>query len=419
MILERHIRHFKDFETQTFVSTKQLLKLFDKRDEYKNDLLSIFKIDPAINNIFQIGNCKQLLSSINSLDNQCEKIDLPSKIRDIQVKKLLENEKALFEVFNVKNPFILKNIKKDLLTVESRYSAKNDLLEYYNLSKFANYLRDNEYDDLVNTIKEYLKVKNSKNDDSKNLRLLYHIEENKFYFRALTSTNDYKDFGINFSAFVAIVSLSKFVDKSKETIYIDNYSVDDSNIYVSFSFQNKHSINSNLTLSFNLILENDEVKRNAVAFNGLFKLEVEQNNKKSEIFLKPKGLKKEDTNIPVDLLTYPHRGNVKSVYEKIEELPTLIEFFIKQVSQDAKTISKIESPDEVRKFILYKIGQGKKSEFQVYKDAVKKKLASISVNNTFKLFELLRQVEDLFENDDIISRNYWRSKLYEALIEKK
>ncbi len=41
----------------------------------------------------------------------------------------------------------------------------------------------------------------------------------------------------------------------------------------------------------------------------------------------------------------------------------------------------------------------------------------ISVDSTFKLFELFREVEDLFEHDDIISRDFWRMKLYEALIE--
>ena len=43
----------------------------------------------------------------------------------------------------------------------------------------------------------------------------------------------------------------------------------------------------------------------------------------------------------------------------------------------------------------------------------------ITVDNTFKLFELLRDVEELFEHNDVVSRDFWRAKLYEALIEKK
>ena len=43
----------------------------------------------------------------------------------------------------------------------------------------------------------------------------------------------------------------------------------------------------------------------------------------------------------------------------------------------------------------------------------------ITADNTFNLFEVFRQVEELFENEDVISRDYWREKLYESLIEKK
>jgi hypothetical protein len=168
-----------------------------------------------------------------------------------------------------------------------------------------------------------------------------------------------------------------------------------------------------------LILENDEIKRSAVSFNGIFKLKWEEDDKKSEIFLKPTGVKKDDKNHPVDLLTYQHRGNVEGVFEKIKKLPDLIDFFINQVSEDAKRISNIQNPDDVRKFIKDKVKNSRKAEFQVYKNEILKKLMSISVDNTFKLFELLREVEDLFEHEDIISINFWRTKLYEALIKKE
>ena len=39
----------------------------------------------------------------------------------------------------------------------------------------------------------------------------------------------------------------------------------------------------------------------------------------------------------------------------------------------------------------------------------------MEVNSVFELFELLHKVEELF-GDDIKSKNFWREKLYEALI---
>ena len=46
-----------------------------------------------------------------------------------------------------------------------------------------------------------------------------------------------------------------------------------------------------------------------------------------------------------------------------------------------------------------------------------KKLASMEVNSVFELFGLLRKVEELF-GDDIKSKNFWRQKLYDALINR-
>ena len=41
----------------------------------------------------------------------------------------------------------------------------------------------------------------------------------------------------------------------------------------------------------------------------------------------------------------------------------------------------------------------------------------MEVNTVYDLFDLLRNVEELF-GEDIMSRNYWRENLYNALIEK-
>ena len=43
----------------------------------------------------------------------------------------------------------------------------------------------------------------------------------------------------------------------------------------------------------------------------------------------------------------------------------------------------------------------------------------LTVDNTFNLFEIFREIDELFDNDDVVSRDYWREKLYESLIERK
>lgn len=419
MILKKEAKQLKDFESSTFVTTNQVTRILDKRNAFKEDLLKVFNVDEATVEVLKIGNAKLLLDSLNELDTQCEKIDITAKIKNIYLKNILEEEKATFEIFAISNEFILAKNKSDLLLAETKYAAKNDLLEYYNFSKFANYCRDQEFDQLIDVIKNYLKLKNADNDEEKSLRLVFKHEDAKFYIRAITSSQDYRDFGLNFSVFVALVSLGRYAEESKNVIFIDNYVVDDSELYVSFSMKNEVKVSKNISLSFNLILENDEVKRSSVSFNGVFKLKFEDNERFSEIYIRPKGIKTQESNYPIDLLTFAHRGKVESIFEKTKNLPTLIDFFISQVSEDAKRISTIQNPDDVKTLIKDKIKNSRKAEFKVHRDVIVQKLTKINVDSTFKLFELLREVEDLFEHDDVISRNFWRSKLYESLIERE
>lgn len=419
MILDRQSKKFNDFAPDSFITQKQLLSLLNRQPHFKEELVNLFQIDEDKTEVLQIGNSKFLIESLLFLDSQCEKIDINSKVKDVQLKKMLQDEKAIFEIFKITDTEIIKKNKSDLLEVETAYSAKQDMLDYYSFSKFANYLRDKESEDLIDVIKKYLKQKNADNPDSKSLRLLYKKSEDKFYLRTVTSVDNYQDFGLNFSVFVALIALSRYVTESQSKIYIDNYVADDSNLYVSFSLSDGKPINKNLSINFNLILENDEIKRNAVSFNGVFKLTYNDGKKNSEIYIKPKGVKKEDVAFPVDLLTYKHTGNTKSVFDKIKDLPDLIDFFITQVSEDAKNISEIKNPKDVRLHLAKKIKYSKKAEFKKYKDSVFSKLMKITVDNTFNLFEIFREIDELFENEDVISRDYWREKLYESLIEKK
>lgn len=417
MILEKTIQRYSDFTSDTYITSRQLLQALEKRKEFKDDLVKLFQINQDTPHIVPVGNAKFLLNAIVQIDNRCDKIDIDTAIKDIHLLKMLEGEKATFEIFSISDDFILNKNKSDILEVETRYSSKADILDLYNFNKFANYCRDMEFEDLIDYIKSYLNSKNSDNLEQKKLRLIFNHEDNKCYLRAMTSTQGYQDFGLNFSIFVALISLGRYVESTKNEIYISHFSIDDSSLYVSFALDKKVKINSNLSLTFNLILENDEIKRNAVSFNGMFKLIYSDNHRNSEIYLKPKGIKKEESNHPVDLLTYQHRGSVENVLEKVKELPNLIEFFIEQVVIDAERISVLNNPDDIRKYLSLKVKFAKKTEFLEYKDQVFKKLMGISVDSTFQLFELLREVDDLFEHKDIVSRDFWRMKLYETLIE--
>jgi hypothetical protein len=419
MILETERFDSNGFSIDSFITVNQLLKILEKDNEYREELKNVFHINEEATKVIQVGNAKSLVYSLLRLNSECDKIDIVSAIKDIELKRLLEDEKAILGIYSITDKNVLQINKSDILEVETKYSSKNDFLDYYHFSKFANYCRDLEYDDLIRNIYEYLKRNNRENTDVKKLRLVYKYSDGKFYLRAITSAGIYKNYGTNFSVFVALLVLTKYFEDSKNEVYIDHYVVDDSNLHVSFSLSQKATVSEALSIEFKLILENDEIKRESVSFNGLCKLIYNRGADESEIFIKPRGLKLHDDSYPVDLLSYKHVGDVKSVFNKMQELPKLINFFITQVREDSVRISKITQPDEIRKYLKDKASAARKEEFKAYKGIVVNKLASITVDNIFGLFKLLQEVEKLFNHDDIVALDYWRTKIYETLIEKE
>lgn len=419
MILQPLSASFDSNDTQSYISASKLIKLLEKRNHFKDDLLKIFQIDDNANHVIQIGNSSHLIGALLLLDDQGFKVDIDVLMKDILLIRIIEAEKAEFQIRNIENDYILNDRGVPFLVAESAYSAKSDLLDYFHFSKFANYCKNHDYEDLLQTITTYLDEKNAENQDLKSLRLLHRYEDNRFFIRALTSVAGYRDFGINFSVFVALATLDEYVKSTQNEIYINKYRVDDSHLYISFALSKEEKVNDEISLSFNLVLENDEIKRSSVAFNGVFRLKWKSHGDEKELYMRPIGIQKKDKSHPVDLLTYQHRGNVEGVFQKIKELPNLIDFFIDQVSNDAKKIADINHPNDVKTFIKDKVRNARKAEFQGYKQAIINKLANIDVTNTFALFDLLREVEDLFEHDDIVAINFWRTKLYESLISRK
>lgn len=135
MILKKITQNFTDDIVLTsFVKTDKALKILDEQPEFQEELIALFQSDKMMGHYLQIGNAKSLISAINSIDKQCVKIDLPVKISDLQLKRMLEAEKAIFEVMAITDEFVLKENKSDILRAETRYTAKHDILEYYILA---------------------------------------------------------------------------------------------------------------------------------------------------------------------------------------------------------------------------------------------------------------------------------------------
>lgn len=416
-IIEASRKHFSQEEPNSLVSLNKVCNILSENNEFVMDVLDCFFIKndkQSLKMPIIIGNTKQLLDDIKQLDLQTEKIDVTVNLKDIFLEHILENDHVLFHIYGLQDPDLLKAIKADHLVVESQYSSRGDIMEYYQFSKFSKFLHANDMDAYAKQIWDKLRVEANKNIKCM-ARLIYHKADEKFYIRAVTSENGYKKYGVNFSILVTLLAINDYVQNRQEHAFIESYNIDDSHIIMSIQFDRKIKLDDDMYLTLGISLENDEIRQSSVSLNAEFKVIYQNEKKESSIILKPSRYQKAQGNYSEDMLTFTHGMNVKTAIEKISDLPILIDRFIELISNNAIGIKSIKDPNQVKDFIQHKIQNSRKEEFIGYKEAVVRKLTRIDVNSVFDLFELLRDVEELF-GDDILSRNFWRQKLYDVLI---
>ncbi|MBE6252749.1 MAG: hypothetical protein E7109_04465 [Bacteroidales bacterium] len=412
-------KRYSQEEPSSLVSLKKTCSVLSHDNEFIDEILDCFSLkkdEQSMREPLLVGNVQQLLTDIASLDQQTNKIDVTVNLKDIYLEKVLENDHVLFHLFGITDPGLITAIQADHLIVESQYSARTDIMEYYQFSKFASFLHSNNMDDYARQIWDTLRFMTNKEKRCM-ARLIYHIADKKYYLRAVASENGYKKYGVNFSALVTLLAVNQYVKEKKERAFVESYDIDDSNILMSIQFDRKIQLEEDMSLSLNLSLENDEIRQSAVTLNAEFRVVYKKGEKESDIFIKPTAYQKEQGSYSQDMLTYSHGMNVKTAIERISNLPVLIDKYIDLVSKNAIAIKSIRNPQQVKDFIQQKIQHARKDDFVGYKTAIVEKLASIEVHSVFDLFDLLRNVEELF-GDDIKSKNFWRQKLYDALINR-
>lgn len=412
-------KRYSQEEPSSLVSLKKTCSVLSHDNEFIDEILDCFSLkkdEQSMREPLLVGNVQQLLTDIASLDQQTNKIDVTVNLKDIYLEKVLENDHVLFHLFGITDPGLITAIQADHLIVESQYSARTDIMEYYQFSKFASFLHSNNMDDYARQIWDSLRFMTNKEKRCM-ARLIYHIADKKYYLRAVASENGYKKYGVNFSALVTLLAVNQYVKEKKERAFVDSYDIDDSNILMSIQFDRKIQLEEDMSLSLNLSLENDEIRQSAVTLNAEFRVVYKKGEKESDIFIKPTAYQKEQGSYSQDMLTYSHGMNVKTAIERISNLPVLIDKYIDLVSKNAIAIKSIRNPQQVKDFIQQKIQHARKDDFVGYKTAIVEKLASIEVHSVFDLFDLLRNVEELL-GDDIKSKNFWRQKLYDALINR-
>lgn len=388
---------------QKFLSISDCIELINQ-SEFKDELLRLFNIDSNTDEKIPIKGLSKIVSSIISRDEQFEKIDITSHISDISCAKNDNNGGITLQFKDV------KSLEKKILHAEAIYSTKKEYLEGgYKLDKFAKFCIANDCFDLVTNNIESLNEKFKASDSHiKNYRLLKD-KEDKYYARAITSVNSYHDYNIRFSLFVTIIALNQLIKNEGKSFQISRCEFSESFIRLYIKKNTTIKLKNIGELSFVLEMSNDEIKREAFKFEGLFRLTLKDKNSERNLYLKPKKIK-------TKLVSIKHNFKPETVISSLSGLSTFISEAEAEMIEDIKDIHKVSDPDLLRFTLLRKIEKSSNSELGIYKDTIRKELNK-KIYKISELLVLMDKVDEVVKDLDV--KEYLRYLFYDILIAKK
>jgi len=388
---------------QNFLTVSDCVELIEE-SEFKDDLFYLFEIDKIKDELIPIQGLSEVVKSIIVRDKQFEKIDIQSHISNISCIKNDSNGSISLKFKDV------ESLGEELLIAEAIYSSKKEHLEGgYKLDKFADFCIANDCFDLVENNIESLNKKFKDSDSHVKKYRLLKDKENEYFVRAITSVNAYHDYNIRFSLFVTAIALSQLIKSSGENFQITRCEYSESFIKLFVKKQTSVKLKGIGELSFVLEMSNDEIKREAFKFSGLFNLSLDDNGTQRNLYLKPK-------NIKTKLISIKHNFKPKTVIESLRGLSDFIKEAESDMIEDIKDLHKVKDPDMLRFSLLRKIEKSSNSELGAYKDTIRKELDK----KIYKISELLILMDKVDEVVvDLEVKEYLRYLFYDILRSKK
>lgn len=403
-IVKRKTVYTKD-DTANFekkIQVKEVLRLLDPLfyDEYYESL----EMEEILEDYIFIKGAKILVEEVLSMEAKVEKYDIMTTSKDIILVDVLDQTKATFEILNMKS-------EDDRYSGITTYSSKSDILDkLYEVERFTNYCKKHGYGELIESLFKNLEEHNNSNETKHVIRFAKLKKTGENFIRAVVSPK-YADYNIKFSVFITLISLHKLMKVDTKSIFsIRNFVISDSEIRVNIQKEGALNLVTGSKVTFGLQLVNDEVKRDAIKFRGIFTIEFDKD--------KGHGLVIQSQTDSSTIISIPHRQGT-NVLSKLSNLDKQIQEFEKNMYQSIETIKSITKPDDVRQFLLKQISRAKSNDFStIYKNEAKRILLN-TVDNILQLLENFQKIDHLIQEEDVKAKDYIRQKLYDVLLGRR
>ena len=388
------------------ILVKNAMKLI-KDSDYYDQVIEAFDVEALKNDFIEIKGAQGLVDTLIEADEEYEKIDIDSLLSNVRLDKYTEDKQIILEISNIKDKSILTKTTSDMIRAESLYSVRSEYLNMFGIDKYLEFCQANDFQDIIDANIDMLNDKADNNKKSKKFRLLKDEEDSKYYVRGITSTNVYRDYNLRFSLFIALIQLHKLSKYKGSNFYVHSYSLTESDLQVIFKTTKTNQVSKDTKIGFALELVNDEIKRDAVKFNGVFTVFMGQ----QEVYVKPEETKS-------SILSFSHSIGIEKLQERLSTLYIVINDFINSTIEDAKKIKVLTAPDLFREHLLMKVQFSKNAEFnKLYRSQIQSMLSN-KVRTIFELATIFDKIELLIEDEHISSLDFWRYKLYQVLMDE-
>lgn len=390
-------------ETDNGVLISDLFKLLTSTDETAKKVKEILSSEFEQNEFIPIAGAKTLVNSQIIQNKSYIKKDLVSNLENITF--YFENTFTI-NFNNISNPENFGG--NNFLITYPKYSAQRDFFgNLYSMDRYAKKLVDKGLKKILETNLELLK--NEKIKDRK-YRLIHYKPDNKYYLRAIVSTDNYFDYNNSIAVVIALLTLYKEIKSSGVAYNLKLCEYNESNIRMFFDTTSDKKLEGVGFVKNIIEISNDEIKREALRFSGVCTISYDRDKKEKEIYINPKDVKSK-------ILTIKHNQKPENGLKSLLDFEN-VEKIYNELYKDIQTIKNIKNTEQIKFLVLRKIDNTKNEDVKKFRTSILNELTKTTTKNIIDLLNLFNNIQVL-ANEDIEASEFLRYVIYEALINRK
>lgn len=392
--MERFIQKKIDFKEE--VSTGQLkvstLVSLLKDHPYFKEVTTTFHVQEIAEEVIVIDHIDVVFRRIKFLNENFKKFNIVAYAKDITIT---QNASPISDIADP-NPFVFNfenAVDSDGVINEysgfALYNSKNAFLDEYDMAKYANRLYKEGLGNLANHNLQALKVL-AATEPRFNKRKSYRLVESDgdLFVRAITSTNRYYEYGVDFTFVVTMLMLHREMKRNEGNNYeISSAAVSESKLELIIS--EKYTVDANEfgQVSSALVVSTNDIGLASLNFTNIIRVGI---TKVHGVFLFPK-----PEHTVENKVVMAHSTSLDHVLRKLHDVMGIVGNAIDLVAQ-LKEVKGIKTPDELRSQIHMRLSSPQSAfrNIQSLKDLFKMPIEN-EIKSFVKLLDMCNKAEEL------------------------